>query len=174
MNRRDFGKGVGIGLASLALGASGVAASSLKSARGDQDAFECAILSMLPMVTKERKLVYGNRTRCYKKKSDVEIKQFLEVNGMGSLVIQLSRGYYDFETIVKIVADIYGIAVTNAEMSVKSFLLFLYNEGFLSFVSETFLIESEQMKGRGVNIPDQFDTNIKVFSFNNKKMEITF
>jgi hypothetical protein len=172
LNRRDFAKSLGIGAAALSLVAPSAANAITGSENEKHDGFSCALGTLMPVISINRHLTYGDTVKLYKNDRAVTKGKYLEINGMGSLVVQLCRGYLTFDEVVDFATDVYRLNRENVKSSVSSFLRFLFDEGLLSFSSDNFLSEKEKKRGRGINLPNRTDTNILIQSKN--KSNLTF
>ncbi len=174
VSRREFGKGLGVGVATLTLAAPNVANAISVSPYEKKDSFDIALATMLPAILSDRHLTYGKTVHFYKSKKRISNNESIEVNGMGSLVLQLCRGHFSYTEIVGYVSRIYNIHEQDAKHSVSRFLKFLFDKGIICFVSEKYLSQEEKRTGRGITVPNRYDTYVAVISINNRRTRLAF
>jgi len=189
LTRREFAKKVGIGTvaASLAIPALSSKASAdgqskkLNEARpsapvypGGQKDFEFISVTPFPMMVAESNVIYGKKTsKVYKDDRSLKADIYIELNGMATVIVELCNGGPHFDEIVNIVAEIYNVDGSEVKGSVLSFIKFLFEEGYICFVSEK-AIPPYKKQGGGITVPDDKEPKIKVLSQPGESNPISF
>jgi len=171
LSRRAFGKNLlGVGALATALTFSPANAKAILCSDGT-DLSE----QIIPVFRTDYQLKHKNKISSISKKTKNEEERIvLEVNSMGSSILQLSKGLFTVKAIAELIEDAYSIDRSSAEKSVACFINYLHKEGFIVFVSENYLTEDEKKKGRGVNLLDKNNNKAKILYKDNKKVEIEF
>lgn len=160
ISRRNFAKGVGLGVAALSFAGAKVANASLAV---PQDEFNFAVKNMFPMKSQNSQLVIGRKKiKFYKDQSRLYVDKCIELNGCAGLIAQVCNGTYNCETILQGTADIYGVPHESIRDNVYEFLRFLFYEGYICFVSNNLLSKSEKRKGKGLIVREKNDPLPKV------------
>lgn len=189
MTRREFGKKIGVGAAAVSLAIPALtrnsnAADNKSSKRmerpaaithpGGQKGFEFVIVTPYPMMVAESKLIFGeNSTRLYKDDRSLLMDKFLELNGMATVVVQLCNGGPYFDEIVNITAEIFNVSRNSISDSVFAFVKFLYEKGYVSFVSEN-AIPPQKRNGGGITVPSDKEPKLRILSQPEEKTALSF
>jgi len=165
LTRREFAKTIGAGtmVATLALpviaGAAG-GADDREVKKGGQE-FLFVTRTPFPKLLDGCAVIYGEKTaRLYKNKRNLTEDRYLELNGMAAEVVQMCDGGIPFEQIVDTLAHFHESSVEQVEPGVFGFLRYLFEEGYVCFVSEKFW--TRKKRGGGLRMLDCDDKIIRI------------
>lgn len=155
ISRRDFAKRVGLGAAALTFAGSKMVSAS---GNGFNDSFNFEFKNMIPMRAPNSQLVIEKkRIKLYKDKVGLYFDRYVELNGCASLVMQVCNGMYSCENILLGTADVYKTPHLSIENNIYEFIKYLFDEGYICFVSTKLLSGPEKKRGKGLVIRETSD-----------------
>lgn len=163
VTRRSFGKTLLASAAVATVAIPSLAGAMVPTKAEKDDGFNAALQTMYPATFSDREIKLGKKVAFFKNQQSKKNNDSVDVNGMGSFVLQLCRGFFSYEDIVNNVVKIYNLSPVQAQQSVSAFLKYAFEAGLVFFVSDSYLSPAEKKKGRGANVPNFSDTAIQVY-----------
>jgi hypothetical protein len=164
LTRREFAKTVGVGtaVATLALPViAGAAGDEYRDVKKGAREFAFVTKTPFPKLLDGCAVIYGEKTaRLYKNKINLTADRYLELNGMAAEVVQMCNGGIPFEQVVDTLAHFHESSVGQVEPGVFGFLRYLFEEGYVCFVSEKFW--TRKKRGGGLRMLDCDEKNIRI------------
>ncbi|MDH3997338.1 MAG: PqqD family protein [Desulfuromonadales bacterium] len=169
MSRREFATATG---ASVALGA--LFAPNMLSAATSQEVSQHSGVDLvaledkfLPLKAPESHMVFQkNAVLFFRNKGDLTINKYLKLNGPASMVVQLCNGEVTLEEIAIMISESYPISESEAKANVIKIVDYLYEQGYLCFVSNAYLTSHERKYNKGLILRE---TSAKTFNIKDHK-----
>lgn len=163
IERRNFIRNVGAGLAVATLTSPGLANAAKKAAKIPALDFEFAILDPMPLIPRERVYEFSrNSVRLFKNAEAKKAGICLELNSMAAMIAQMCDGTRNIDMIVAATADIFNLDEISLRPRVVAFLQQLFEDGYLVLASAATIPQEKRV--RGMTLLTRKDSSIKILA----------